>query len=239
MSKILLALLIASAFSQVEDETQTNDEAQSDYSDSERQLQQQLQQSCFVLTKYQLKDEGEKLQSTIMAYPREEQQKVYQKIQAQYVLQCLSRITQQQVVELYSQFQSQSFKFEDFSDIFMMMDLSAFTNPNESIILNQQEQQITQLVEQFDKEMQKAQKSRQDQEVDDDEEIDPRLRQRQQQNNYKLFGLDFATMSSQTQAYILLGFVGVLSVASYFAYKAVVKNTVVIKPSKKSKKQKN
>ena len=35
---------------------------------------------------------------------------------------------------------------------------------------------------------------------------------------------------------ILLGFVGVLSVASYFAYKAVVKNTVVIKPSKKSKK---
>ncbi|CAD8194303.1 unnamed protein product [Paramecium octaurelia] len=238
MWKLLLVALSIAQFRAQEDELSEEDsEAQFQQQDQQQNYYQQQQYGCIILTKYHLQERSQELMSLFKQITNEQDKRnAYEKLQAQLVMQCIQKIQYQQLADLFNQLRQQTFKYQDFQDVFMMTDLSL----EDDFTLTDQEKILSIEIEKFDKNMQEQQKKyKQEQgyDDDDDEEVDPR--RRQQPQGYKLFGVDLAKLSSTTQAIIFVGLISLFSVILFLGLRFVQQHTQgPVKRVKKDKKVK-
>ncbi|CAD8111847.1 unnamed protein product [Paramecium primaurelia] len=235
-------LLIALTFIQLraqEDELSEEDqESQFSQQDSQQNYYQQQQYGCIILTKYHLQERSQELMQLFKSISNDQDKRnAYEKLQVQLVMQCISKIQYQQLADLFNQLRQQTFKYQDFQDVFMMADL----NLEDDYTLTDQEKILSKEIEQFDKNMQEQQKKyKQEQgydDDDDDEEVDPR--RRQQPQGYKLFGVDLSKLSNTTQMTIFVGLISLFSVILFLGLRFVQQHTQgPVKRVKKDKKVK-
>ncbi|CAD8120278.1 unnamed protein product [Paramecium sonneborni] len=238
MWKLLLITLCIVQFRAQEDELNEEDqESLESQQNSQQNYYQQQQYGCIILTKYHLQERSQELLQLFKQISNEQDKRnSYEKLQAQLVMQCMQKIQYQQLADLFNQLRQQTFKYQDFQDVFMMTDLSL----DDDYTLTDQEKIISKEIEQFDKNMQEQQKKyKQEQgyDDDDDEEVDPR--RRQQPQGYKLFGVDLSKLSNSTQMIIFVSLISLFSVILFLGLKFVQQHTQgPVKRAKKDKKVK-
>ncbi|CAD8112235.1 unnamed protein product [Paramecium sonneborni] len=238
MWKLLLITLSIVQFRAQEDELNEEDqESLESQQNSQQNYYQQQQYGCIILTKYHLQERSQELLQLFKQITNEQDKRnSYEKLQAQLVMQCMQKIQYQQLADLFNQLRQQTFKYQDFQDVFMMTDL----NLDDDYTLTDQEKMISKEIEQFDKNMQEQQKKyKQEQgyDDDDDEEVDPR--RRHQPQGYKLFGVDLSKLQNSTQMIIFISLVSLFSVILFLGLRFVQQNTQgPVKRNKKDKKVK-
>ncbi|CAK63772.1 unnamed protein product (macronuclear) [Paramecium tetraurelia] len=235
---LLIALTLIQLRAQEEELSEEDQESQFQQQDSQQNYYQQQQYGCIILTKYHLQERSQELMQLFKQITNEQDKRnAYEKLQVQLVMQCIQKIQYQQLADLFNQLRQQTFKYQDFQDVFMMTDLSL----EDDLTLTDQEKILSKEIEQFDKNMQEQQKKyKQEQgydDDDDDEEMDPR--RRQQPQGYRLFGVDLSKLSGTTQTIIFAGLISLFSVILFLGLRFVQQNTQgPVKKAKKDKKVK-